>query len=38
MGAVGGERYDIYTMRLDGSEPVQITQTLVEEDFADWGP
>ena len=33
-----GELHDIYTMRLDGSEPVQITDTPEEEDFAEWGP
>jgi len=38
MAAMDGELFDIYTMRLDGSEPVQITDTPEEEDFADWGP
>jgi WD40 repeat protein len=38
MANTEGEQYDIYTMRLDGSEPVQITDTPEEEDFADWGP
>jgi Tol biopolymer transport system component len=38
MASTEGELYDIYTMRLDGSEPVQITDTPQEEDFADWGP
>jgi WD40 repeat protein len=33
-----GELHDVYTMRLDGSEPVQITDTPQEEDFAEWGP
>jgi WD40 repeat protein len=32
-----GELFDVYTMRLDGSEPIQVTDTLGEEDFADWG-
>jgi Tol biopolymer transport system component len=38
MASTDGELFDIYTMRLDGSEPVQITDTPEEEDFADWGP
>jgi Tol biopolymer transport system component len=38
MANTEGEQYDIYTMHLDGSEPVQITDTPQEEDFADWGP
>jgi Tol biopolymer transport system component len=38
MASTFGELYDIYTMRLDGSAPVQITDTSQEEDFADWGP
>ena len=38
MANTDGEPHDIYTMRLDGSEPVQITDTPQEEDFADWGP
>jgi Tol biopolymer transport system component len=38
MASTFGELYDIYTMRLDGSAPVQITDTPQEEDFADWGP
>jgi WD40 repeat protein len=38
MANTEGEPHDIYTMRLDGSAPVQITDTPQEEDFADWGP
>lgn len=38
MANTPGELHDIYTMRLDGSEPVQITDTPQEEDFAEWGP
>ena len=38
MAAMDGEPFDIYTMRLDGSDLVQITDTPEEEDFADWGP
>jgi Tol biopolymer transport system component len=38
MANTEGEQYDVYTMRLDGSAPVQITDTPQEEDFADWGP
>jgi Tol biopolymer transport system component len=33
-----GSVFDLYTMRVDGSELVQITHTPEEEDFADWGP
>jgi WD40 repeat protein len=38
MANTEGNLLDVYTMRLDGSEPVQITDTPEEEDFADWGP
>jgi Tol biopolymer transport system component len=38
MANTEGEPHDIYTMRLDGSAPVLITDTPQEEDFADWGP
>jgi Tol biopolymer transport system component len=38
MANTEGNLFDVYTMRLDGSEPVQITDTPEEEDFADWGP
>jgi Tol biopolymer transport system component len=38
MANTPGELHDIYTMRLDGSEPAQITDTPQEEDFAEWGP
>lgn len=37
MAATDGELFDVYTMRLDGSELDQITDTPEEEDYAEWG-
>jgi Tol biopolymer transport system component len=33
-----GDQLDIYTMRVDGSDLVQITDSPADEEFGDWGP